>query len=83
MLLFFYYLDDYFSLNDNKEKLNKLFLETIDLEIIKNKGKGIFYSLIVIRILTKIVSNNFGKNIFKKKIFEKIIIQLIYFFPMK
>ncbi len=73
LLLFFYYLDDYFSLNDNKEKLNKLFLEPIDLEIIKNKGKEIFSSLIIIRILTKIVSNNYGKNIFKKKIFEKII----------
>ena len=74
LLLFFYYLDDYFSLNSkDEEKINKILLQQIDIEIISNKGKEIFSSFIIIRLLTKIVSNHSGKSNFKKKIFEKII----------
>ena len=74
LLLFFYYLDDYFNLNNDKdeEKICKIFLEQINVDIIKRKGREIFSSFIIIKLLTKIVSNNFGKNNFKRKIIEKI-----------
>ena len=73
LLLFFYYLEDYFNLNNNnEEKICKLFLDQIDIEIIKRKGKEIFSSFIIIRILTKIISSQIGKNDFNKKIIQKI-----------
>ena len=74
LLLFFYYLDDYFSLNNAQdiEILQNLFLTQIDIEIIKQKGKEIYSSFIIIRLLTKIVANNFGKNDFKRTITDKI-----------
>ena len=73
LLLFFYYLEDYFNLNsNNEEKICKLFLDQLDIEIIKRKGKEIFSSFIIIRLLTKIVSSQLGKNNFKRKIIQKI-----------
>ena len=73
LLLFFYYLDDYFSLNKkDEEKINKILLEQIDIEIINNKEKEIFSSFIILRLLTKMISNYYGKSNFKKKILEKV-----------
>ena len=74
LLFFFYYLDDYFNLNNEKQLVNisKIFMEQININIIKKKDKEVFSTFIIIRILTKIISNNFGKNDLKKKIMEKI-----------
>ena len=74
LLFFFYYLDDYFNLNGKNgwAKISKIFLEQIDIGIIKKKGKEVFSTFIIIRILTKIISNNFSKNNFKRNIIEKI-----------
>ena len=75
LLLFFYYLEDYYNLNTEKntEIIEKIFLTQIDQEIIIKKGKEIFSTFIIIRILTRIITTNFGQNNFKKKIMEKII----------
>ena len=75
LLLFFYYLEDYYNLNimKNSEIIEKVFLWQIDEEIIIKKGKEIFSTFIIIRILTKILSMNFGQKNFKKKIIEKIL----------
>ena len=69
-LIFFYYLEDYFS--QNIEFIEKIFLTQIDENIIIHKGKEIFSTFIIIRILTKIIANNFGQKILKKKILDKI-----------
>jgi len=73
LLLFFYYLEDYFYLNDAQgtDIIEKIFLSQIDLNVIKKKGKEIFSTFIIIRLLTKIVSN-FGKKNIKKKIINRI-----------
>ena len=74
LLLFFYYLEDYYNLNTekNSEIIDKIFLEQINEDIIIKKGKEIFSTFIIIRILTKILTNNFSQKNFKKKIIEKI-----------
>ena len=79
LLLFFNYLDDYFNLDkkENEEKFNKFFLEQINIEFIKKKGNEIFSSFIIIRLLTKVLSNNFIIKNFKIKVIE--IIQNIFF----
>ena len=73
LLLFFYYLDDYFYLNDKEgtDIVEKIFLSQIDINVMKKKGKEIFSTFIIIRLLTKIVSNS-GKKNFKKNIINKI-----------
>ena len=75
LLLFFYYLEEYFSLNlsKNSEFFENIFLAQIDEEIIIKKGKEIFSSFIVIKILSKILSANFGQKYLKNKIIEKIL----------
>ena len=75
LLLFFYYLEDYYNLNteQNTQIIEKIFLTQIDQEIIIKKGKEIFSTFIIIRLLTKIITTNFGQKNFKKKIIEKII----------
>ena len=75
MLLFFYYLEDYYNLNteQNTQIIEKIFLTQIDEEVIIKKGKEIFSTFIIIRLLTKIITTNFGQKNFKKKIIEKII----------
>ena len=75
LLLFFYYLEDYYNLNieKNNEIIDKIFLSQINEEIIIKKGKEIFSTFIIIRILTKILSTNFGKKNFKRKIIEHIL----------
>jgi hypothetical protein len=74
-LIFFYYLDDYLNINNsqNIDFIEKIFLAQIDENIIISKGKEIFSTFIIILILTKILSNNFGQKILKKKILENII----------
>ena len=75
LLLFFYYLEDYYNLNteQNTQIIEKIFLTQIDEEVIIKKGKEIFSTFIIIRLLTKIITTNFGQKNFKKKIIEKII----------
>ena len=75
LLLFFYYLEEYFSLNlsKNSEFFENIFLAQIDEEIIIKKGKEIFSSFIIIKILSKILSANFGQKYLKNKIIEKIL----------
>ena len=75
LLLFFYYLEDYYNLNieKNDEIIDKIFLSQINEEIIIKKGKEIFSTFIIIRILTKILSTNFGKKNLKRKIIEHIL----------
>lgn len=79
LLLFFYYIDDYFNLDSKQEvdMIEKIFLSKIDISVMKKKEKEIFSSFIIIRLLTKIVSNSFGQNDFKKKIIN--IITNIFF----
>ena len=74
LLLFFYYLEDYYNLNTEKNSdiIDKMFLSQLDEEIIIKKGKEIFSTFIIILILTKILSTNFGQKNFKKKVIEKI-----------
>ena len=74
LLLFFYYLEDYYNLNTEKNSdiIDKIFLSQLEEEIIIKKGKEIFSTFIIIRILTKILSTNFGQKNFKKKVIEKI-----------
>ena len=75
LLLFFYYLEDYYNLNteQNTQIIEKIFLTQINEEVIIKKGKEIFSTFIIIRLLTKIITTNFGQKNFKKKIIEKII----------
>ena len=75
LLLFFYYLEDYYNLNTekNSEIIDQIFLSQIKEEIIIKKGKEIFSTFIIIRILTKILSTNFGQKNFKRKIIEQIL----------
>ena len=75
LLLFFYYLEDYYNLNTDKscEIINQIFLSQINEEIIIKKGNEIFSTFIIIRILTKILSTNFGQKSFKRKIIEQIL----------
>ena len=74
LLLFFYNLEDYYNLNTEKnaEIIDKIFLSQIEEDIIIRKGKEIYSTFIIIRILTKILTNNFSQKNFKKKIISKI-----------